>query len=129
MRGLAVLALLLLALGLPRWFVVCDDGAQHHLEAAGCCHHAHAATPSPCDDDERLPVAAASHSHTTLAWQPALAPRSFQFALPAANAVAVLAEPPFASAPPARRAHHAPSTGPPRWHERTERLRSTILRL
>lgn len=118
------MAVLVLALGLPRFFVLCSAGGDElHLEfvhAPGeCCD---TATPSPADAPSDGSPALAAHDHcehVALAFELAPAPRSSELAddAPALLAIAPLPSAvvrAFAATAFARPA----ATGPPPWASR-----------
>lgn len=123
-RRLAALAVLVLALGLPRFFVLCSAGGDElHLEfvhAPGAC--CDAAMPAPADAPTDGSPALAAHEHCEhvgLAIEIALAPRGGELAddAPALLAIAPLPRaviPALAATATARPA----ATGPPPWSSR-----------
>lgn len=124
-RRLAALAVLVLALGLPRFFVLCaHDGESAHLafvHAEGECCDAGAQRPvdAPMDAGQPALSAHAHCEHVALAFELAPAPRGDEFAPAAPTLHAIAPLPPVTIAPAATTAVARPAaTGPPPWASR-----------
>jgi hypothetical protein len=135
-RRLAALALLVLALGLPRFFVLCaEDGGPRQIEfvhlPGECC-----AQPSAAGErDARTPAPATAPTggvcdHVELGIDLAPAPRADDVAAGVAPAyAAVLA---LAVADASAAAHKRPSafaTGPPPWRSRLQQQATVRLQV
>ncbi len=124
-RRLAALAMLVLALGLPRFFVLCSAGGDSlHVEfvhAPGACCAPDAASelaamPTPVG---ALTPAPESCDHVEFATDLAPAPRSGDAAAAAPPALlAVLPLPAPAAPRESPAATRPPATGPPPWRDR-----------
>lgn len=121
---LAALAVLVLALGLPRFFVLCaHDGEAAHLEfvhAPGAC--CDAATQSPADAPADGSPALAAHEHcdhSSLTIEIAPAPRGGELADDASTLLAIAPLPRAVVPALAATATARPAaTGPPPWASR-----------
>jgi hypothetical protein len=124
-RRLAAMAVLVLALGLPRFFVLCSAGGDElHLEfvhAPGeCCDDGDAPSPADAPTDGRPALAAHDHcEHVALAFELAPAPRSSDLAGDASTllAIALLPRAPVPAIAATAFARPA-ATGPPPWASR-----------
>ena len=117
---LAALALLFVALGLPRHLIVCDHGDGGHVEfqhaIGACCDEPTGAASSSDDEAPRTPHHRVGCKHTGFAIDCAPAPAPLPIAIPplAPNVAATFAS--FASDPTTPAAQPRPPGGaPPRY--------------
>lgn len=120
----AVLAALVLLLGLPRLFVLCThadgDASLEFAHAGGHCEHEHTVhgggTPAaPHEDGDVAPGCSCEHDSLAIDLAPAPRPDTQADSLPAIGEALPRERPaPALRTPP----HHPPATGPPRTDQR-----------